>query len=130
MHSGRFIVWSSTQGRILVAERAICNGKRVALGFGKFYIGRSFLISKGSSVKIICPSCNYVGESGLISKGSRKLEITLWCCLVIPGMLYTMWRQSKDGKYAGCPKCHEANVRLMKRKEWKSFERNGQLPSE
>ncbi len=81
-------------------------------------------------MKIICPSCRYVGESKSIAKGSRKMEITLWCCLLLPGILYTVWRQSKDGQYQGCPQCQEANVRLMKRKEWKAFERNGQLPSE
>jgi uncharacterized membrane protein YqaE (UPF0057 family) len=89
-----------------------------------------FLPGKGANMKIICPSCHYVGESKGIAKGSRKIEITLWCCLILPGMLYTMWRQSKDGQYQGCPQCHEANVRLMKRKEWKAYERNGQLPSE
>ncbi|MEN6485267.1 MAG: LITAF-like zinc ribbon domain-containing protein [Syntrophobacteraceae bacterium] len=79
-------------------------------------------------MKIICPSCNYVGESKVLSKGSRKLEITLWCCLIVPGMLYTLWRQSRDGQYHGCPQCHEGKVRQMKRKEWKEFERNGKLP--
>ena len=81
-------------------------------------------------MKIICPACHYVGESKAIAKGSRKVEITLWCCFVLPGMLYTMWRQSKDGQYHGCPQCHEANVRLVKRKDWKAYERNGQLPPE
>jgi ssDNA-binding Zn-finger/Zn-ribbon topoisomerase 1 len=81
-------------------------------------------------MKIICPSCRYAGESKAIAKGSRKIEITLWCCLILPGMLYTMWRRSKDGQYQGCPQCHEANVRLMKRKEWKTYERNGELPSD
>ncbi|MFZ2445488.1 MAG: hypothetical protein WAW37_03950 [Syntrophobacteraceae bacterium] len=81
-------------------------------------------------MKIICPSCNYVGESGNIAKGSRKMEITLWCCFIVPGMLYTMWRRSRDGQYQGCPQCREAKVRLMKRKDWKTYERNGQLPPE
>ena len=52
-------------------------------------------------MKIICPSCHYVGESKAIAKGSRKIEITLWCCFVLPGMLYTMWRQSRDGPIPG-----------------------------
>ena len=81
-------------------------------------------------MKIICPSCHYVGESKEIAKGSRKIEITLWCCLLLPGMLYTLWRRSRDGQYHGCPQCHEANFRLMKRKEWKAYERNGQLPTD
>jgi ssDNA-binding Zn-finger/Zn-ribbon topoisomerase 1 len=95
----------------------------------KFYMGRKFSRGKGANMKIICPSCNYIGESGAIAKGSRKTEITLWCCFIVPGLLYTLWRQSKEGQYQGCPKCREPNVRLMKRKEWKTYERKGQLPA-
>ncbi len=80
-------------------------------------------------MKIICPSCNYVGESKTLSKGSRKMEITLWCCLVVPGIFYTMWRKSRDGQYQGCPQCSEGNVRPMKRAEWKAYEKKGQLPA-
>lgn len=80
-------------------------------------------------MKIICPSCNYVGESTEIAKGSRKTEITLWCCFLLPGLLYTMWRQSKDGRYHGCPECSESKVRALKRKEWKTYEKTGQLPA-
>ncbi len=79
-------------------------------------------------MKIVCPSCQYVGEALEIAKGSRKKEIILWCCLLVPGVLYTMWRQSRDGRYLGCPQCREGNIRALKRKEWKDFERGGQLP--
>jgi hypothetical protein len=85
---------------------------------------------KGGNMKIICPSCHYVGESAAIAKGSRKIEITLWCCFILPGMLYTMWRQSRDGQCQGCPQCHETNVQLMKRRAWKAYERSGKLPLE
>lgn len=80
-------------------------------------------------MKIICPTCQYVGEPENIAKGSRKIEIVLWCCLVLPGLLYTMWRNSRDGQYLGCPQCHAPVVRPMKKKEWKEYERTGQLPT-
>ncbi len=80
-------------------------------------------------MKIICPSCQYVGESKAIAKGSRKIEIALWCCLLLPGILYTMWRQSQEGRYEGCPECLESKVRVLKRKDWKLYERSGRLPS-
>jgi hypothetical protein len=80
-------------------------------------------------VKIACPSCQYVGESVGIAKGSRKTEIVLWCSCVLPGLLYTLWRQSRDGRYQGCPQCREGNIRTLKRKEWKIYERTGQLPA-
>ena len=81
-------------------------------------------------MKIICPSCHYIGESEAIAKGSRKIEITLWCCLILPGMLYTMWRQSKENQRQGCPQCRETNVRLVTRRAWKAYERTGKLPLE
>jgi hypothetical protein len=79
-------------------------------------------------VKIICPSCQYVGEAEEISKGSRTTEVVLWCCLLLPGLLYTLWRQSREGRYVGCPECHAAEIRPVNRKEWKKYERNGELP--
>jgi Zn finger protein HypA/HybF involved in hydrogenase expression len=112
------------QGRRKKCRKTVANAK------GKFYMEHSFSPIKGVNMKIICPSCHYVGESKVIAKGSRKIEITLWCCFILPGMLYTMWRQSRDGQYQGCPQCHQAKVRLMKRKEWQAYERNGQLPPE
>jgi len=73
-------------------------------------------------VKIVCPSCDYVGEAVELPKGSRKKEIILWCCLLVPGMLYTMWRQSRDGRYLGCALFLEGGVRALKRKDWKDLE--------
>ncbi|MGC9194681.1 MAG: hypothetical protein ACP5IL_04410 [Syntrophobacteraceae bacterium] len=80
-------------------------------------------------MKIICPACDYVGESKSIAKGSKKIEVVLWCCLLVPGMLYTMWRQSREGRYHGCPQCLEPKVRVLKRKDWKVYERSGRLPA-
>jgi hypothetical protein len=80
-------------------------------------------------VKIVCPSCQYVGESVDIARGSRRTEVVLWCTFLVPGLLYTLWRQSRDGRYSGCPQCREGNIRALKRKEWKIYERTGQLPA-
>jgi hypothetical protein len=84
---------------------------------------------KGAHVKIICPTCQYHGDAVEIPKGTKKTEILLWCCLLLPGLLYTLWRQSRDGRYLGCPQCREGNVRPVKRKEWKTLEKTGRLPA-
>ena len=89
----------------------------------------SYENTKENSLKIICPSCQFVGEAENLAKGSRKTEILLWCCLVVPGILYTMWRNSTDGQYMGCPQCGEGEIRPLKRKEWKHYERKGELPT-
>jgi len=79
-------------------------------------------------MKIVCHNCRYVGDSFQLAKGSRTKEIALWCCLLLPGLLYTLWRQSSDGQYEGCPECHGADFRPLKRREWKVYEKTGELP--
>jgi hypothetical protein len=80
-------------------------------------------------MKIVCPSCGYVGEVVSLAKGSRKTEIILWFCLLVPGLFYSMWRRSSDGQYMGCPQCRSADFRPLKRKEWKHYERTRELPT-
>ncbi|SMC21192.1 hypothetical protein SAMN02746041_01148 [Desulfacinum hydrothermale DSM 13146] len=80
-------------------------------------------------MKIVCSDCRYVGEAVEMKKGSRKKEIALWCCLFLPGLFYTLWRQSTDGKYLACPQCTGTRFRTLKRREWKEFERKGSLPT-
>lgn len=79
-------------------------------------------------MKIVCSSCNYIGDSADLAKGSRSKEVLLWCCLVLPGLLYTLWRQSSDGRYPGCPECESSDFRTLKRREWKQFQKTGQVP--
>ncbi len=80
-------------------------------------------------MKIVCSQCRYVGEAAELKKGSRRTEIVLWCCFFLPGLFYTLWRQSTDGRYMGCPECNSAEFRKLKRREWKEYERKGRLPS-
>ncbi len=79
-------------------------------------------------MKIACQACDYIGEAADLAKGSRKKEVLLWCCLIIPGIFYTLWRQSSDGRYSGCPKCESSNYRPLKRREWKEYLKTGRLP--
>lgn len=55
------------------------------------------------SEEIVCTSCGYVGESKTITKGSMGVEIILWLCLLIPGLIYSVWRLSS--RLEGCPIC-------------------------
>lgn len=60
---------------------------------------------------IKCPNCNYVGKAKRFIKGSMLIELTLWLCFIIPGLIYTIWRISS--RYYGCPKCtYQYVVRL------------------
>ncbi len=52
----------------------------------------------------VCKQCAYTGKSEKFRRGSLKLEIILWCALIIPGIVYTIWRNTKVVHI--CPKCH------------------------
>jgi len=60
---------------------------------------------------IKCPNCNYVGKAKRFIKGSMLIELILWLCFIIPGLIYTIRRSSS--RYYGCPKCtYQYVVRL------------------
>lgn len=58
------------------------------------------------SGEVVCTSCGYVGEPKTITKGSMGVEIILWLCLLIPGLIYSVWRLSS--RHDGCPSCGQA----------------------
>src|SRR3982750_2071055 len=52
---------------------------------------------------IVCTSCGYVGEPTILTKGSLGVEVILWLCFLLPGLIYSVWRRSTQ--HEGCPKC-------------------------
>lgn len=53
--------------------------------------------------RMICPSCGTTGQPGEKVKGSIAIEIVLWLCFIIPGLIYSIWRLTS--KYQACPAC-------------------------
>ncbi len=51
----------------------------------------------------ICTVCGHVGYPVKRSRGSFLVEIALWLCFGLPGLIYTLWRLTS--KYDACPKC-------------------------
>jgi TRAP-type mannitol/chloroaromatic compound transport system permease small subunit len=41
---------------------------------------------------LICPNCGELGKLKSKTKGNIWIEILLWCCFLIPGLLYSIWR--------------------------------------
>jgi hypothetical protein len=56
----------------------------------------------------ICPNCGYQGAPRSITKGSFLIELFLWLCFIIPGLLYSLWRVSS--RTTGCPSCGASNM--------------------
>lgn len=57
---------------------------------------------------IRCPNCDYVGEGRVRVYGSMLIEIILWMFLVIPGLIYSIWRMSNTRII--CSQCEFQNV--------------------
>jgi uncharacterized membrane protein YqaE (UPF0057 family) len=58
--------------------------------------------------KIVCTSCLYVGYPMQSGKGNIIIEIILYCCGILPGIVYTLWRISSKQKV--CPQCKLPNI--------------------
>lgn len=40
----------------------------------------------------ICAACGTVGQPKSETRGSILIEIVLWLCFLIPGLIYSIWR--------------------------------------
>lgn len=72
----------------------------ISKAFTGTFGGRGRISKDGS---MVCPSCGSRGEPKTITKGSTGIELILWLCLLVPGLIYSIWRLSSRVK--GCPSC-------------------------
>jgi hypothetical protein len=69
-------------------------------------LGRRGTISQTGTM--ICPACGTRGEPRTITRGSLLIEIVLWLCFVVPGLIYTLWRLTT--RQQGCPSCEQSGM--------------------
>lgn len=58
--------------------------------------------------KMVCPSCGHIGAPRSITRGSFWIELFAWCLLIVPGVIYSLWRLTT--RYKACPRCHNAGM--------------------
>src|SRR5574344_2760961 len=46
------------------------------------------------SKKLVCTQCGHVGDSKSKIKGSGLIELVLWLFMILPGVIYSIWRRS------------------------------------
>lgn len=51
----------------------------------------------------LCVQCEFKGKAKPETKGSIGVEIILWLCFLLPGMIYSVWRLSNKSMI--CPSC-------------------------
>src|SRR5690606_29737256 len=73
MGSFSFVHWVILAVIVYVAYRAVASGA-----------------PRGAAM--YCSSCGAEGATRTATKGSIWLEIVLWLCFIVPGLIYSIWR--------------------------------------
>ena len=45
-------------------------------------------------IELACVTCGHVGPPKRQTPGSFLIELVLWCALIVPGLIYSLWRLS------------------------------------
>lgn len=61
-----------------------------------------------SPPSLICTNCGTRANGHIKNKGSSLIEIVLWLCFIIPGLIYSIWRRSNLPTI--CPACHTPSL--------------------
>lgn len=56
----------------------------------------------------ICSKCGTVGKPKTITKGSILIEVVLWICIILPGVIYSIWRLST--RHKACAACGSSSM--------------------
>ena len=46
------------------------------------------------TAKYICPACGTTGNGKKVTPGGCLIELILWLFMIIPGLIYSIWRYS------------------------------------
>ena len=55
------------------------------------------------SDEMVCTQCGHVGWPTKVTKGHFLIEVLLWLCFLIPGIIYSVWRLTS--RHDACPMC-------------------------
>ena len=59
----------------------------------------------------ICAYCGYRGYQVIVTNGSFIIELFLWLCFIIPGLIYSFWRLASRERV--CPSCNHKTMVLL-----------------
>ena len=56
----------------------------------------------------VCTTCGHRGTSAIITKGSIWIEVVLWLCFIVPGLIYSIWRMTS--RREACQVCGSSTL--------------------
>lgn len=51
----------------------------------------------------LCKNCGHTVCPKRVTPGHFLIEVILWLCMIIPGLIYSIWRIAS--RYEACPVC-------------------------
>lgn len=76
---------------LMIASKAIVLLIVGAILWGLF---RLLVPKTGAGSSRHCMTCGTDSDGKLHTRGSIWIELVLWCCFVIPGLIYSIWRHT------------------------------------
>lgn len=60
--------------------------------------------ARASDARFLCTTCGAtVNSATTVTKGSFLIEVVLWLMMILPGLLYSIWRLTS--RFKACPNC-------------------------
>lgn len=94
-----------TIGTVLVLAVMTAVFYGIFKAFKGVFGGRGKIAADGP---LICPHCGTRGSPATHTRGSTGIELVLWLCFIIPGLIYSMWRLGS--KQPVCPSCRQPGM--------------------
>jgi hypothetical protein len=60
------------------------------------------------AAELYCQNCGTVAKPKTLTRGSFIIEIFLWLLMIVPGLIYSLWRLTSKQKV--CPRCEAPNM--------------------
>jgi|GEM_PF-3342578 len=58
--------------------------------------------------RMVCKTCGHIGQPDISMRGNLALEILLWLCGIVPGVVYTLWRE--QNLFEVCSMCRGKSI--------------------
>lgn len=78
------------------------------LFFVVWRIGSAFYRLFVDGTQLHCMTCGSDTASVTRTKGSIWIEVILWLCLIVPGLIYSIWRLTT--RHEACGQCGATNI--------------------
>ena len=80
----------------------------VILGLVIWVLWKIFRGGQPKKCTMYCTACGHEGETTTATKGGLLIEIALWLCFAVPGLIYSLWRI--NSRHETCSACGSASL--------------------